>query len=335
MVKRPGMPETPRGGAMTAQHVLRFVSIVIGIAGVTVLGIAYYQRATTPAAPASETTKPETRKPASDEAIRGALEVALAESAANRDDNGAKRAEYAFDPQSGELRRVNDDLRSAFLGPILDGSDPSFLQFCRLLEKVNRHLPADDPTMEAAREVDPGELAADPEKYRGLPVTVRGTVAYRQRQPLPDNPTGLKAFVEMEIDVPGQGRCVVAASRVSEQAEGQAVVIHGLFMQMVTRKAKGGEKITAPLLITSHPIPVVPRKGVATGTSVMITIVAVLFVVYFVMMFMLRRKSQRRNPILEARRKVRALAAQRKEGETAPDETEAAESDEHGTGQPG
>jgi len=354
MVKRLGVPEKRTGGVITAQHVLRFTSIVVGIVGLTVLGLVYYRRAFAPReAPQATKPQPAEAKGASNDAIAGAIRVALADNG----DNAAKRRDYVVDMAPSDVRRVPQGGLDAFLGPVLDGSTPAFLQFCKLLDKVEKHLPADDPEMTSAREVPLSRLDADPEKYRGLPVTVRGKIAFLRRKAMPDNPSGIKEVLEGELDVPGEGRCVFAASRVVALREGQEVVVHGLFMQMLTRRATGGGETRAPLVVTSHPLRVPAAEAAGGAASVMITIVSVLFVVYFVMMFMLRRKAQRRNPILEARRKVRGLvrptpvadgdapvdaeppAAEAEppapDAQAIPPEEDAYKNDEHGPGQSG
>ena len=153
------------------------MSIVVGMVGLVVLGLAYTRRMSSHEEPGPRQENEAKKRPASNEVIAGALRVALAESAEKTGDNGAKRPDYIMDMETGEFRRVAEDVRDAFLGPILDGSKPQFLQFCKLLEKVHKHLPADDPKMVDAIEVDLRELSANPEKYRGFPVTVRGTIA--------------------------------------------------------------------------------------------------------------------------------------------------------------
>jgi len=323
MVKRPGMPETGRGGGITPQHVLRLITILVGIVGLSVLGLAYYRRHFAAKEPPKTQATPGPKSTGTDAA--GAPE-----------DNATAVRSYPVDTRSAQLLSPREEVKSAFLGPILDGPKAGLDQLGRLVQKVEKHLPADDPVMVDAREVSLKRLAADPDKFREQQVSVRGTLAYLKRVRIPENAFGIRNVVEGELDVAGEGRCVFVASRSVQIEEGEEVVVRGLFMQMLTRPGAAGGQVQAPLVVTSHPIRVASQKDATALASTMITIVVVLFMLYFVMMLMLRRKSQRRNPILEGRRKVRELMrSSRGETPAEPLEEDSENDDEHGAGQPG
>jgi len=302
MVKRPGMPETPRGGAVGAQRVLRIVTILVAVVGLTYLGLAYYEKVFKSRA---------TTQPAEDAKSEGAAapkgKANLLDLLAEADNEAG--VDLRYNPATKDYELVRPVVKTpgeieALYGPILDGATINSGQLHRLLKRVEKTLPASDRFMREAREVSLRALQENPQKYREMPVTLRGRLHYVRRVPFAGD---FPEILEGRVLVGDEGFVSFKASRVVPLQEGQQVVIHGLFMQLVTEATTGAHQVQTPLVVTSHPLRVRPGEGGGSAASMMVTLVATLFVVYLVMMFWLRRKSQRRNPILEARRKVRGL----------------------------
>lgn len=303
MGKRLDMSGGRRSGPLRAQHVLRLISILVGIVGVTYLGLAYYKR--------TWSRKP--RFPV--EAPSGVKAVP----ARRIDDNATGYVEYEIDLRTFPLPGSADNAPTtppddnaadvaAIVGleSIKDGAtiEPQPLYY--LLRQVEERRPADDLFMRRVPVVTLAELRADPDRFRAKPVTIRGKIIRLKRSTLAENPSGIREVLDGDLLVGQEGICMFLASRIAPVRENQVVDIHGIFMKLVRYSGKGGRQEDAPLVITSHPAPVCAPRGAVRKfpTKTIFTILVVLFVVYFVMVIVLRRRQQAVNPRLQARRKT-------------------------------
>jgi hypothetical protein len=102
----------------------------------------------------------------------------------------------------------------------------------------------------------------------------------------------------------------VVGGRTVGPRVGDKVELRGLFMKLVTYAGQGGTQENAPLIITSHPVFYRPPRASGSGGSALeglIFLAVVLFVIYFALMFLLRRRQEGKNRQIEARRKAREL----------------------------
>ncbi|HUV38604.1 MAG TPA: hypothetical protein VMY39_03280 [Planctomycetota bacterium] len=334
MMRHGGRPETPRGGAASAQRVLRILTLLVAVVGLTYLGVAYWERGWRREAAEPEKTDVAGAAPAPAEKSDVTARVA--------DDDNETRLDLRYNPRTRDYEQVHEPSArgtpktptelDVLYGPILDGPTINSGQLHRLLKRVTTTLRADDPVMRGAHTVSVAALQQHPDKYREMPVTVRGKLRYVSRVTFAGE---FPEILEGQVLVPGQGVVRFEASQLAPLEVGEHVVVHGLFMQLLTESAERGGQVKTPLVVTSQPLR--ERPAAMEGplpASAMIGVVVVLFVIYFVMMFWMRRRAQKRNPILEARRKVRGLVRREPSAGDfeAPgdDETRERESDEDG-----
>jgi len=343
MVTRPGAPMWSTQPPL-AHRVLRIISIGIIIVGVVYLGVAYCTR---------YARRPRTRPGQGTGSGRGRFvadnTTRELDNTTVQVDNTIGETEYTIDLRTFRLPERPDNVAAtptvsdnvtdveAVVGleAVRDGAwiEPQPLFY--LLREVEHRRPADDLFMKRVPVVRLAELRADPGKFRGRPVRVRGRIIRVERSTLPENPSDIREVIEGDLLAGQEGICMFVASRVVAVHTGQDVEIRGLFMALVAYAGRGGRHEDAPLIVTSHPVPLrttQPVRRESFSPDLLIGVLVVLFVIYFVMMFVLRSRSRSRNRQLEARRKARTLTFRtRPAGEvTEPEETEETEGTEEG-----
>jgi len=311
MARRPGMLSTFSGGPPpAAQRVMRIITILVVIVGGTYLGVTYYRT--------FARRVPMDR----DGQIPGPSQTGALTTAA---DNETGEKDYLLDTRTGlwaskpdnatAARPSFDNLSEAEaivgLESIRDGATIEPLPLYYLIREVEERKPADDLFMKRVPLVTLAQLRADPDKFRAKPVAVRGSIIRLDRSKLPENPSGIREVLDGDLLVGAEGICMFLSSRVVPVREQQYVEIRGLFMKLIRYSAKGNRQEDAPLIITSHPV-LLRALGQEPGGSFptwLITVLAVLLVAYFVLMFVMRYRRQGTNRQFEARRKAKELLA--------------------------
>lgn len=295
MAKRSIMFASRGTGPSAAQQVIRLITILVVVVGVALVGIRYFVLS----------PKPE-KKPPEEEGI-------LIDTRTWPFPGAADNAVVAppVDDNAAEVEAI------VGLDSIRDGADIEPQPLFYLLREVEQKCPADNLFMKRAPVVTPVELRKNPDKWRVKPVTVRGKLRHVETSTLPENPSGIREVLDGYVVVGREGVCRFFATRPGRFRKGQDVIIHGLFMQLLRETDKGERSSEAPLVVTSHLVTVPPPDAPVRPVSFtpIISALVGLGVVYLVLMYVLRRRQQRGNRLLEARRKARSLTSSRPESE--------------------
>jgi hypothetical protein len=321
------------GPPPAAYRVIRLITMLVVIVGGTYLAVTYYKTVSRRAGAGGE---PPSRS-----------EAGTFPPVADNDTGGK---EYVLDTRTSLLVGKPDNITvarpsldnasevAAIVGleSIRDGATIESLPLYYLIREVEERKPADDLLMKQVALVTLAELRADPDRFRAKPVAVRGTIIRVEKSSLPENPSGIREVLDGDLLVGREGICMFLASRLAPVRENQYVEIRGLFMKLIRYSAKGNRQEDAPLIITSHPV-LIRTAGDDTERvfpTSLVTILAVLVVAYFALMFVIRYRRQGTNRQLEARRKAKELLArvsktreetQEETREEAPEEEKRAE----------
>lgn len=315
MGKRLDMSGGSRSGPSALRHVVRLLTILILLVGLAYLGVRYLKSlGSGPAISAgADTQEPGGTPRRIVDNVTGEVDVLID----TRLYPLPAGSDNAPGPPGPPADNAADVAAIVGLASVRDGATIERQPLYWLLREVEERWPADDLFMKRAPTVTLAQLRADPDRFRAQPVTIQGRIIRLEVSKLPENPSGVREVLDGDLLVGREGICMFLASRNPGVRPGHLVRVHGLFMKLVRYAGKGGRQEDAPLVVTSHPV-LVTAEGEAPRTyspHVLFGVLAALFVIYFVMMFVLRRRQQSRNALFEARRKARALTRGRQEVE--------------------
>ncbi len=300
-------PATPRGRVHTVQRVLRIMTILVAVFGLSFFAWRWMNPRQPKAAPAPETPAVAPRL-TTDNETEYELDLRTFPLPARGDNTTVTPAPPA--PPD------NISTTAAIVGveDVKDGALIERQPLYYLLREADEKYPADDLFMKRVPLTKLADLRARPQDFRGKPVAVRGRVVRVERSSLPENPSNVRAVLEGEMVVPGEGVCMFITSRVVALRAGMTVEFRGLFMKLMTYQAVDGHMELAPMVVASHPTgggaaAAAPSTSTipSGGGGWLIGILVVLFVIYIGLQFMLRRKGAGTNRAIEARRKAREL----------------------------
>jgi hypothetical protein len=217
-------------------------------------------------------------------------------------------------PAAGASKDDNTVAALVGVGEITDGRtiEPQALYY--LLREVETKYPADNLFIKDAPLVTLDDLRKAPGAWRAKTLRLRGQLVRLENATLNENPSGIRNVQEGYVMVDNQGVAMFIASRPSAQRLFRPVELRGIFMKLVDYEDQAGRWSVAPLILVTQPVRPASLAMPAAAPSekdgrieMVVGVIALLFLVYFILMYFLRRKQASRNPALEARRKARAL----------------------------
>ena len=220
------------------------------------------------------------------------------------DDSTIKRADVVgkspSDDPDNETRIVLglDDVRD---GP---GIEPTVLYYY-LREVIRRG--DNDVAIQDAPLVSATALRREPDRYRGRPVALKGSIRLLEIMKLPPNPSGVTELYDGWA-ASAKGRevhlCRFLCPKRTPLKIGQTVMLRGVFMKVYRYSTEKAGPQEAPLIIVNRP-QLLETPGIPgfPGGGILITVLVVLLVVYFLMMVYVQRRRKYMYERLEARRK--------------------------------
>ena len=305
--------EQNKGGLGGSRAALR-VALITGMAVVlAVVAVIYSRKITSLLSPPSETptTPAKTTEPEPERWIQLPI-VSPPHGPGGVAGSGTTGGPGKVRPTPAELKDVKD------------GTPIEREAFYWLLGRADKEFGKSDLALEEAPDTKVADLYDRPAEYRGKPVLLTGIVRNLKQSKLAENPAGLEASTEADLDVRDK-RVWVAAPRagLNWKAE-ERVRVTGYFFKIRLATDAEGRQALEPVVVLTNIEPVksaspAPERGLTTSPGVpsvetMGMIFALLLMIYFALMFYTRRRQKAHFEKLETlRRKRRRMNAERDE----------------------
>jgi len=222
-------------------------------------------------------------------------------------------------------RETSDE--DAILDDVMDGSRLNATAVYYLLHKVIE-LGDDDVTIVEAPQVSTTVLEREPDRWRGQPVSLTGTIQRVAVMKLSENPSGVRECWDAWAASSRGGNEIhlfrFICPKQAALREGQTVRVRGLFLMIFRYATEKSGPQAAPVIVCNKPV-IAEAPGLPTipGGGIVLIVLVGLLVVYFLLMVYVQRRKKYMYERLEARRK--AVLSKLRQEEAGEPEADAAE----------
>jgi hypothetical protein len=300
------------------------MALVTGVMAVlAVIGVIYSRQITSLLSSPEETpqTPRETAKPERERWIQLPI-VPERSGAAGERASGPGAAEpkpHGTTPDSFETQQTPAELKD-----VKDGTPIERDAFYWLLGRADKEFGRSDLALVRAPDTSVNDLYERSAEYRGKPVTLTGIVRSLRQRELAENPAGLKASTEADLDVLDKRVWVVAPRVGLDWKVGNRVRVTGYFFKIRLYADTEGRQVQEPVVVVTN----VERLGKAPPTAgtplptspgvpsveTMGEIFAGLLAAYFALMFYTRHRQKAHFEQLEAMRRNRRRTNEERDG---------------------